>query len=513
MGAVASAWQALRATSAEQAAGLSAAKAKTSESEALATLRFFQDKVLAAARPKDLDGGLGIEATIRQAVDAAEPDIEKDFADKPLVESSIRETLGETYRHLGQPKLTVRQHERSYALRQQVLGPDDPLTLIAMSNLALAFRDDGRLADALPLQKEDLRQSEKTLGPYDRGTLTSMNNLARLYHELGRPADALPLQQEQFKRCRATRGSDDADTLTSMNSLGVIYQDVGRLDEAEALQKECLKRSTVTRGPDHPGTLICMFNLAGTYRIMGRLEEALSLQEEELKRSRAVLGSTHPSTLVSVATLATGYANAGRLAAALPLYEKAVRGSKMRLGLDHPRTLAMMTFLGVTLLDAGRTGEALPMLEQTLTLRKTKLGVDHPDTLFSMNNLARARLNDDPACAEKLMRQCLEIRAKRDENDWHASESHTLLGASLLGQKRYAEAEPHLLNGYRGMKALEAKIPAPHKKRVAQTAQWIFKLYEAMGLLEKAKAWRAVEKKMATALPNQVEIPSTSKNH
>jgi hypothetical protein len=214
-----------------------------------------------------------------------------------------------------------------------------------------------------------------------------------------------------------------------------------------------------------------------------------------------------------VANLATGYANAGRLAAALPLYEEAVQGSRMRLGFDHPRTLAMMTFLGVTLLDAGRTGEALPMLEQTLTLRKTKLGVDHPDTLISMNNLARALLSDDPARAEKLMRECVDIRAKRDENDWHAAESHTLLGASLLDQKRYAEAEPHLLNGYGGMKALEAKIPAPHKKRVAQNAQWIVHLYEAMGLREKAEGWRAVEKRMATALPHHVAIPSKSKNH
>ncbi len=35
----------------------------------------------------------------------------------------------------------------------------------------------------------------------------------------------------------------------------------------------------------------------------------------------------------------------------------------------------------------------------------------------------------------------------------------SLLGGALLGQGRYAEAEPLVIGGYEGMKAREAKIP------------------------------------------------------
>jgi hypothetical protein len=35
-----------------------------------------------------------------------------------------------------------------------------------------------------------------------------------------------------------------------------------------------------------------------------------------------------------------------------------------------------------------------------------------------------------------------------------------MLGASLLGQKHYADAEPLLLKSYEGMKAHEKTIPA-----------------------------------------------------
>ena len=56
--------------------------------ESEAVLDFFRDKVLAATRPKDQEGGLGINTTIRAAIDAAEPQIADAFADQPLVEAA-----------------------------------------------------------------------------------------------------------------------------------------------------------------------------------------------------------------------------------------------------------------------------------------------------------------------------------------------------------------------------------------------------------------------------------------
>ena len=42
----------------------------------------------------------------------------------------------------------------------------------------------------------------------------------------------------------------------------------------------------------------------------------------------------------------------------------------------------------------------------------------------------------------------------------------SLLGAALAGQKKYAEAEPLLIGGYEGLKAREARIPAPARGRL-----------------------------------------------
>src|SRR5262249_18036488 len=72
-------------------------RALDAAAEAQAVLEFFEEQVLAAARPEGQEGGLGITATIRAAVDVAEPKIAGAFAERPLVEASIRNTLGLTY--------------------------------------------------------------------------------------------------------------------------------------------------------------------------------------------------------------------------------------------------------------------------------------------------------------------------------------------------------------------------------------------------------------------------------
>jgi hypothetical protein len=106
-------------------------------------------------------------------------------------------------------------------------------------------------------------------------------------------------------------------------------------------------------------------------------------------------------------------------------------------------------------------------------------GPDHPQTLRSVNYLARAYRAEAAAKAEPLLREALAIHRKTFPDDWRTFEPQGLLGASLLGQKKYAEAEPHLLQGYAGMKARQTQIPPLAKKYLAQALERIIRLYDA----------------------------------
>ena len=75
-------------------------------------------------------------------------------------------------------------------------------------------------------------------------------------------------------------------------------------------------------------------------------------------------------------------------------------------------------------------------------------------------------------------------------DEWTTFNTRSLLGGSLLGQKKYAEAEPLIVAGYEGMKAREAKIAAPGMPRFAEGAERVVRLYEAWGKKDKAAEWR-----------------------
>ena len=156
-------------------------------------LAFVKDRVLAAARPKGQEEGLGRDATIRQAVDAAEPQIAKSFEDKPAVEASIRSALGMTYVYLGKLDAAIRQLNRAVKLRASELGPDHPDTLEARNQLGEAYFDAGRTDDEIVLLEPTLKIAEQKLGSADPITIASRNDLAMAYSSNGRNAEAIAL--------------------------------------------------------------------------------------------------------------------------------------------------------------------------------------------------------------------------------------------------------------------------------------------------------------------------------
>ena len=87
------------------------------------------------------------------------------------------------------------------------------------------------------------------------------------------------------------------------------------------------------------------------------------------------------------------------------------------------------------------------------------LGSENPDTMASAADLALAYLSQGKfAESEPLAREALEFDRKNQPDDWQRFRAESLLGASLAGQKKYAEAEPLLLEGYQGMLARKEQI-------------------------------------------------------
>ena len=104
-------------------------------------------------------------ATIRQAVDLARPRIAAAFQNEPLIEAAVRDTVGVTYLYLGDPDEAIRQHEQAGPPRRRQAGHRPPDTLTTRNNLALAYQEVGRRAEAIKLFEATLKQRSRSSAP------------------------------------------------------------------------------------------------------------------------------------------------------------------------------------------------------------------------------------------------------------------------------------------------------------------------------------------------------------
>ena len=221
---------------------------------------------------------------------------------------------------LGMPQLALTLTD-SVTRAGDVLGPDHPSTLASRNNLAYAYRDAGRLDDAIPLFEQNLEDRTRILGPDHPDTLTSRNNLAYAYQAAGRLDDAIPLFEQNLEDRTRILGPDHPDTLTSRNNLAYAYQAAGRLDDAIPLFEQNLDDRTRILGPHHPHTLTSRNNLAYVYQDAGRLDDAIPLFEQTRTDFEDLLGPHHPVTLTLRNNLASAYRAAGRTEEAAALFE------------------------------------------------------------------------------------------------------------------------------------------------------------------------------------------------
>ena len=76
-------------------------------------------------------------------------------------------------------------------------------------------------------------------------------------------------------------------------------------------------------------------------------------------------------------------------------------------------------------------------------------------------------------------------------------------GGSFLGQQKYADAEPMLGKGYKGMKTREKTIPkyGGGELRIPEALDRLIELYTALNKPDEAKKWRAERAKYPDIAP------------
>jgi tetratricopeptide (TPR) repeat protein len=345
----------------------------------------------------------------------------------------------------GNPNLTVREAVDRASAKVGERFRDQPVVEAAIRMAigdAYVGLDQHHLAAKHRERAVELRQTH--LGPHHPETLRSLDMLAHSYSWTGRVSDAIVIYERLLEIANARLGSDDPELLGRMNALATSYRREGSWQKAKLLFEQIVAKDEALRGPTEAGASDSAEKLAAIYMDAGMYAEAAA-REDKVLALRKPLGSDLLGGWLI-------YQRAGRLAEA----ERAIRWN---LELSRRRA------------DSSGQIQQARMLEA-----------------LSINLL----LQDHPGEAEALAREALALYGKNHstELEWRRPHVMNVLGGTLLGQKKYADAEPLLLQGYAGMKHTEATIIAPWRFRLTEAGQRVVRYFEETNQPEKAREWR-----------------------
>ena len=175
------------------------------------------------------------------------------------------------------------------------------------------------------------------------------------------------------------------------------------------------------------------------------------------------------------------------------LTEQALTLSR-RLPLEKSVFLAEhLSNLGGAYLEQGKVAEAGALCELAVQAARRKPHGNPLANASTIIQLGAVRLAQEKYSeAEMLLREVSPFVEKYWADAAYRFYFVSLLGASLSGQRKYADAEPFLLQGYEGLVQRQASMPpyfnAP--RRITESLERLVQLYDAWDKPAPAAEWK-----------------------
>ena len=509
----------------EQKARVAEAAAKESDATANEVLDFVKSNIFAAGRPSFAKEGLGRNVTFRKVLDAAEPKIAAAFATRPRVEAQLRTMLGMTYLDLGELRLSQAQLERAYALAKEHYGLDDPFTFEIEQALAGDDIAAGQSVEGLGLLEKSVARRRRTFGPRHPITVASLQMLfgaysrkerwgearkladellqigleegvgtgdpcqimkvASWYVAAARPGDAARLLEQAIPRLTAKLGSGDPKILWLNFQLSGIYDGLGRRAEAIALLEPAYRIAVRSLGPVDNLTLSLMQNLTGFAGESGRAGDVVRILQGALPALRRELGPSNAKIAPYVINLSNAYISLGRHHDAVRVLEETIAAIPEKDRAVYVNLSWMQNSLIVayrSLKDLPNARRVLADLERDARARNPAESLELASALMKLGEATQSMNSSTES--ERVYREVLRICKAKEPTGFRVKQAKVLLGAALVEQRRFDEAEPLLLGGCDDLKGY--KFAGLVRQTLIQGWTALAKLYAGTGRPQKA---------------------------
>jgi tetratricopeptide (TPR) repeat protein len=482
------------------------ARAETALARAGRINAFLQD-MLSSSDPANL----GVETTVREALDWSSRMAEIELGDEPELLAELFQTVGDAHRSLGDYASSRAHLERALALRREQLGTehvDVAATLESLSHTARLAGDaerarelareslgilrslpegDARIASvlgALTLAERDLGNHEvagryatealdrrrRELGAEHRLTGESLITLSQVLLETDYPA-AYAKYGEGLRTLKSALGEGHPQVLETISNVGVhMYKHLDEREEGIHALSEVVDKMVPLYGADHLLVAVANLNRANLMLEAGAdLPAAESATVEALKTFRRRLGRDHGYLGMALNNLGFIRHALNNPLGAEEAYREALDNSQE---ITVPESEFVFLNFGILLTQQGRFEEAATLIEEgthrRMLYRPGRIGF--PLWARSLLLLERGDYRD----AEEVLRQTHAFSVELGRpSDPGARIARNMLGRCLVRQGRFEEGE-RLLAEQRAF-LLETTFNPPYlRHELLRTAQ----LYE-----------------------------------
>jgi serine/threonine protein kinase/tetratricopeptide (TPR) repeat protein len=503
------------------------AKAQASKSKQVVQLL---NNMLAGVGPDKARGR--DTAMLKEILEEADRSLSQELKAQPEAEAELRTTVGGVYRQLGEYAQAESELRRALELRQALLGLQHPLVAASLTDVAVLLGERGKYRDAEVMLRRALAMRRKLLPRKDLAVTESLNQLGivlchedRLPEAEGLFREALALREEvlgpdhlavaetlndlglaldkEYRHSDAEAAFRDAlriqekllpsphpELAGTLNNLGIALYHQARFDPAEDAFRRALDMQHQLFGNQHPDIARTLNNLGGSLRKHGKLHDAEALLRQALEMRRTFQGNQHADLAYTLNLLVDVLYEEGKAPDAEPLAREALAIRREALGDANSELDLSINGLGLILFAQKKFGEVEAFYRDELPGMRARLTAGDPRLASALGNLAAAFLAERKfAEAETAARECLTIREASVPDEALTFSTRCLLGSSLLGQGKYADAEPLLLSGYEGIKQRYGNTPKA-RPGLRKALQQLVQLYEATDQAEKATRWK-----------------------
>ena len=145
-----------------------------------------------------------------------------------------------------------------------------------------------------PQQKLPETPSERRFSSQDIATLMHRSNLAQAWRAQGKHAGAEQEHRAVLPVSERVLGSEHPNPLTSRSNLAIMLLDQGKPAGAEQEHRAVLALRERVLGAKHPAVFQSCYTLALALRAQGKLAEALPFARRARDGRQEVLGAEHP---------------------------------------------------------------------------------------------------------------------------------------------------------------------------------------------------------------------------